>query len=195
MNVETGVMISNSPDHYSLLLQYQEKLDFLERENSKLKRVLSDELNIKEKIKSEHERELNSLMRVFDTLEQEKIEVDYLFNQNKDEIVNLQKMLEEKNGQIECLFSDKQGMEQTLCDMKTRIQKSETLEKRIQEVEGINNMILSEKVKVAGERNSMVLRVSQLEKEKEAIQGKLRAFKKYNKLLFGTKNILGKLHL
>ena len=53
-------------------------------------------------------------------------------------------------------------------------------------------MIIGEKVKITGEKHSMVLRVSQLENEKEIIQGKLQAFKKYNKLLFGRKDILGK---
>jgi exonuclease SbcC len=178
-------------DQMNLLMEYQEKLDFLERENSKLKSVLNNELTIKEQIRNDHEKELNKLMKVFEVLEQEKCEVDYRLNQNKEEINSLQKLLKNKNDQIESMFTDKQGMERTLDDMKNKIKESESLEKKIQEVEGINSMILSEKVRVAGERNSMVLKVSQLEKEKEAIQEKLQAFRKYNNLLFGKKNILG----
>jgi chromosome segregation ATPase len=177
----------------NLLADYKDKLDFLEKENMKLKSVLSNELNIKQQIREEHEKEIQELMKYFETLEEEKLEVEYKLNQNKEEIDDLQNQLNNKNKQIDDLCSEKRGMEEELFTLQDKAKKTKELEKRIEEVEDINNMIIDEKVKISGEKRSMVLRVSQLEREKEVIQGKLIAFKKYNDLLFGKKNILGKI--
>lgn len=174
-----------------LLENYQQKLEFLERENSKLKSVLTNELHIKEKIQNDHKKEIDQLMKYFEQLEQEKMDVEYHLRQNREEIKDLQRDLLQKDTQIDNLCSDKRGMELKLDDLRHKAQQTEQLQKKIEEVEDINNMIIDEKVKIVSEKQSMVMRVSQLEKEKEVIHSKLREFKEYNRLLFGKKNILG----
>lgn len=189
--MKQSLLNPNELNHLDLLENYQKKLEVLEKENSKLKTVLTNERSIKEKIQSEHQKEINQLMRYFDQLEQEKMEVECTLKQNQDEIRELQRDLDQKDSQIDDLCSDKRGMEQKLEDFRLKAEKTEALQKKIEEVEDINTMIIDEKVKIVSEKHSMVMRVSQLEKEKEVIQGKLKAFKEYNRLLFGKKNILG----
>lgn len=181
--------------NYEQLLAMETRAQQLEQENQKLKNELTRERKMRTDLGQEHEEELRIVLHCLEEMEDEKQDIENILNNNRTEISQLQRDLKSKGVMIDDLYIEQEDTHREMIVWKEKARQSIHLEKRVKEVEEMNDVMFEKERKVLRESSELKVRLSQLKVEKSDIQKRLERFKTKNKTLFSRRNLLGQAFL